>query len=153
VLVAAAAVGLLGCVDTDAAVFVDARIDSPSASLQMASLASGLSGGFSLNLHLGPRASGPSDVSLGNFSLKGANGTAVDALAVSATPPFPVSVPVDADVAVQLTFAADDNLIDNADVAAVCAPQGLQLVGALDGSLRGGTFSVTSDPFVVGGCP
>ena len=142
-----------GCIDTDAAVFVDARIESPSATLQSATLASGLAGGFTLNLHLGPRASGPSEVSLGGFSMTGAAGTAVDSLAVTTQPAFPVNVSADSDVAVQVSFDPNDNLIENADVPTVCAVQGLQLVAALDGSLRGGAFSVRSEPFVVSNCP
>src|SRR5690606_11817826 len=57
----------LGCIDTDAAVFVEARIDGAAARVEQSALATGLSGSFRIHFHLGPRASGPSEVALTGF--------------------------------------------------------------------------------------
>jgi len=62
-LVCAVAAFTAGCGDTDAAVFVEAGIDTPSASVSAATLGTNLSGSFRLVFRLGSRASGPSSES------------------------------------------------------------------------------------------
>lgn len=144
-----------GCIDTDAAVFVEATISDAEGNVQQSSLASGIGGSFRVLFHLGPRASGPSEVALGGFSLTDAERaeTLLPTLEVSTTPGFPLEVPVDGDVAVQVTFAPDDNLLEPTALDGLCAPAGARVVGVFDDALRGGSVSVASEAILFVGCP
>jgi hypothetical protein len=147
--------GATGCIDTDAAVFVDASISNPSATVSPETLGTTLAGRFDANLHLGPRASGPADVTLGTVSLLGADRTTtlVDVVAVATAPTFPVTVPVDGDVFVAVTFVEQDNLLEASAYGELCAAGSVVISAALDDALRGGTISVVSEPFAPSGCP
>lgn len=151
----ATAAGTIGCVDTDPAVFVDATIEGPSATLAEGTLVTTITGALSLWLHLGPRASGAAEVSLGQVSLTSADGVTslVSPLAVGADPAFPVTVEPDSDVVVGITFAPADNELATDTYDTVCSAGELALVVALDDSLRGGTLRVTSPAFLPEGCP
>jgi len=147
---------LCGCINTDEAIFVEASIRDGSGSIETSSLSTGFSGSFAVDLHLGLRASGPSDVQLGGFSVQTADRltTIVQVLKTTSQPAFPVFVtPSDDDLPVQVSFAATDNLLDNTAQEDLCAPEGVLIVGALQGSLRGSTISPASLPFQVSGCP
>ncbi|MBW2524441.1 MAG: hypothetical protein JRI23_09710 [Deltaproteobacteria bacterium] len=150
-----ASVLLVGCIDTDPAVFVEAGIENAQATVAQETLATTIEGSFDVALHLGPRASGPADVGLGRVSVLSGDqaSTLVDVLAVEPSPPFPVTVPVDGDVRVAVSFAAADNLLEADDYDALCAAGAAVVSAALDDSLRGGTISAVSVPFVLAGCP
>ena len=154
-LLAACGLETTGCIDTDAAVFVDASIQDPSATVTPETLGTTLAGAFDVTLHLGPRASGPADVTLGAVSLLGADQTTtlVDVVAVETAPTFPVTVPVDGDVFVTVTFAEQDNLLEASAYDELCAVGSVVISAALDDALRGGTISVVSEPFALSGCP
>src|SRR5262245_9680953 len=61
---------LAGCPDDDAAVFIEPTILAPSATVAAQTLGTSLTGAFELRLHLGPRASGASEVALGAFAIQ-----------------------------------------------------------------------------------
>ena len=154
-LAAIAALLLCGCPDTDAAVFVEPSIEGPAATLQMSALVAALDGSFTLNLHLGPRASGQSLAQLKQLSLtsQDRSATLISPLEVTTDPSFPVTVEVDSDVTVAISFAAENNQAELSLVPALCDPNGIVIVGALDDSLRGATVPVASAPFQVQSCP
>src|SRR5262245_41773084 len=154
-LAAIGALSLTGCPDPDAAVFVEPTIDDPTATLQMSALVAALDGSFTLNLHLGPRASGQSLAQLKQLSLtsEDRSATLIAPLEVTTDPSFPVTVPVDSDVTVAISFAADDNSTELSQVPALCDPNGIVIVGTLDDSLRGASIPVASAPFQVQSCP
>ena len=143
-----------GCFDTDAAVFVEAQIDEASAAVEQSALATGLAGSFRVQFHLGPRASGPSDVELSGFFVTDADRAAiVDDLAVVPAQSFPVTVPVNGDVTVGAVFAAEDNLFPVETVEPLCAPGGIRIVGVFHDPLRGGSIDAASEAFSPTGCP
>ena len=144
---------LAGC-DFDAAVFVEATFLSAAASVTQSSLAAGLSGQAQLNLHLGERASEAGQVELQAVSInRAADGQSIIAsLGIRTDPAFPISVAIDSDVLVTVTFVEMDNEVDVALVDALCAGE-VVLSAILDDSLRGGTIEVASSPFSVAGCP
>jgi hypothetical protein len=102
-----------------------------------------LTGGFDLSLALGKLASGASTVSLGSFSLRGADAmTAVDPLPVDAgSTTFPVTLsPGDSKI---VNFTLVNVFAPAASRAALC-PGPDQILGAvLD---NGKSVSVTSNP-------
>lgn len=154
--VVALAALLSGCINTDEAIFVDASLRDANGTIETSSLSTGFSGSFAIDLHLGLRASGPSEVQLGGFSVQNADRTTtiVQVLKTTSQPTFPVLVsPSDDDVTIQVAFGSEDNLLDNTSQEDLCAPEGVVIVAALQGSLRGSTISPVSAPFPVSGCP
>ncbi|MBM4357302.1 MAG: hypothetical protein FJ096_04255 [Deltaproteobacteria bacterium] len=148
------ALACVGCIDTDAAVFVEAALASPALVMSSSSLAAGVSGEATLSLHLGPRASGPSTAKVLALSLVSADGVTTHAatLGFSSTPTLPLTVGVDDTVAVALALASSDNALPTDKVAAICGGA-VRLRVVVDDSLRGGSVSADSDPFQVTGCP
>jgi hypothetical protein len=147
--------GGAGCVDTDAAVFVEATLTHPNATLIQETLVGAIEGSLSIALHLGPRASGPAQVELGALSVMNAAQTTtfVAPLEVVTSLPFPVTVDVGTDVDIDVTFAAADNNFEPAGYDEICAAGALVIGGALDDSLRGGPIQVASGAFLPTGCP
>jgi hypothetical protein len=145
---------LIGC-DPDAAVFVEATIESSSVTITPSGLVTGVSGGIELNLHLGPRASGPGEVTLGAISLTTGDRltTLVEAVGAQPNPQFPVTVGLDSDVKVSFTVGAEDNLLEADAVDTLCGSGDLAYVVVLDDTLRGGSVSTASEPVAPSGCP
>ncbi|MBM4375805.1 MAG: hypothetical protein FJ095_12030 [Deltaproteobacteria bacterium] len=143
-----------GCIDTDAAVFVDAALVEPALAIAGSSLATGLGGDVTLTLHLGPRASGPSTSTLLAVSLVTADGqgTLASTLGFTSSPTLPTAVGVDDTVAVGLDFDPKDNALPASATATVCAGS-VRLRAVVDDSLRGSPVTVDSEPFAVSGCP
>jgi hypothetical protein len=147
--------GATGC-NPDTAVFVEASIDSVTLAAEQSSLSTGVAGNFILSLHLGPRASDASEVDLGLFSITDASRstTIVPTLGFTAAPSFPVTVDVDSTVDMTITLPAEDNLVEADALTALCAAEGVVVVGAIEDSLAGGgTVDVASDPTTLSGCP
>jgi hypothetical protein len=142
---------LCGCPDT--AVFVDASIENGNLAMTQSTLSTGVSGSFDLRLHLGDRASGSSQVDLLGFSIVNGAAELVDPVGATTDPAFPVNVAVDSDVVVRFTLAADDNLVENTMVDALCAAPGAVIRGAVNDALRDGSVDVSSMPIPVSGCP
>ena len=151
---AALAATLLGCPNTDPAVFVDAGIEGASVSLSPQALGVSLSGGFRLRLHLGARAAGPSEVSFGSFALQSADQseTFVPALPLEASQPSPVDVEPDETIFVEFTIGTGAGLLDAALVDRICAGQ-VVVSGVVEDSLRGASATAVSAPVTPSGCP
>jgi hypothetical protein len=135
----------VGCIDTDTAVFVDATVGGASLSVSGTGLVTSVSGGFALQLHLGARASGASEVTYQSFSLKSTDDTVlVESLPVTPDKPSPVSVEPGGDVVVTFTITADDLPPDLKD--RVCAGQ-VKIATVIEDSLEGESSPVESEPF------
>jgi hypothetical protein len=148
------AVFLCGCINTDPAVFVEGSIEQPSIRLEKSSLVTGVQGGFSVRLHLGPRASGPSTVKLEAFSLvsSDATKTMVSKLGFKSMPASPITVGLDSTVNAAISLAASDNQLPADSATALCAGP-IRVRGVIEDSLRGTTIFADSQPFSAGGCP
>ncbi len=147
----AATLALAGC-DPDTAVFVEASIENASLSMTSSGLTAAVGGTFDVRLHLAERASGPAEVDNLGFSITSGQTTLVDVVGATISPSFPVTVDPGSDVVVTFSLAPDDNLVDSANVDALCQSPGVVIIGAVDDSLRGGSVDITSDPVAVSGC-
>ena len=156
-LLVAAAGPLTGCVSTDTSIFVVPTISSPAAAVASSALGTGItSGSFGLNLHLGPRASGQSTVTLGEFSILDATMTTpiVTPLDVAGDMTFPVTVAPDSDVITHFTFGTGNTTLKPSVAMALCASAGVVVSGAIDDSLAGKQDPVYSDGLPTSsGCP
>ncbi len=141
------------CIDTDTAVFVDATLDNPTLTVDQATLGTSMSGSFELTLHLGARASGPSEVTFQSFSLKDANGDViVESLPVEASSPSPITVePGGADSVVTFSIDTGADLLAAEVVDQICAGE-VFISGVIDDSLATSSTPVESEPFSPAGC-
>ncbi|WP_437673636.1 hypothetical protein [Sorangium sp. So ce131] len=153
---AALAAAAAGCIDTDAAVFVDPSITSPAATVATSALGAQLAVSFTLELHLGARASGPSRVAVRTFEIASADQetSIVAPLAAETTTPLPVEVAPGSDVRVAFTFDSSEGggLLPEGVAAALCAAEGIRVTGAIEDSLEDGATPVASDTFAAS-CP
>jgi len=140
---------LTACVNTDPTVFVDPAIEAPAATVSGGVLGTSLTGSFKLTLHLGPRATGPSQVSLGAFSILDAEqkGAIVASLPLQSSTTFPVTVELDSDVSVDLTFDTGSNTLPIDAQTALCDPAGVVIGGTIQDSLQNTATPVTSGVF------
>lgn len=150
---AAAALAALasGCIDTDAAVFVDPSIAAPEATVASSALGTGLRASFALKLHLGPRASGPSRVAVRTFEIATADRkiAIVAPLPVETATALPVEVAPDSDVTVAFTVdtSAGGTTLPGEAAAALCAAEGIRITGTIEDSLEDGATPVVSEVF------
>jgi hypothetical protein len=151
---------LAGCPNTDPAVFVDPSITSPSLELSPSGgLGQGImGGGFTLDLHLGARAAGPSTVTLGSISVLDGqmHGAIVPSLDVSAGADFTTGkgvVEPDSDLVVTFVVPPATATLTSATVTQLCASADVVIGATLDDSLRGTSVPVYSSPFHPTGCP
>jgi hypothetical protein len=145
----------LACVNTDAAVFVDPTITAPTATVTGGTLGATLKGGFTLALHLGPRATGPSEVSIGQFSILDAQQKAsiFSPISIAATTNmFPAKVDLDSDVTIPLTFDAGMKTFNDDVKAKLCDPAGIVIGGTINDSLQDHSTPVASAVFHATGC-
>lgn len=141
-----------GCIDTDTAVFVDASIDAPSVTVGGGGLGVTLAGSFALDLHLGARASGTSQVTYASFSLKAADDTVlVESLPVAPDRPSPVSVEPGSDVLVTFTIDTGASTLPVDLKDRICAGQ-VKISGVIEDSLESESSPIESAPFTAGGC-
>lgn len=138
---------LLSCGDKSA-VSLSVAMDQATVSATQGNLGTTLGGGFELRFDLGPEASGPATVTLGNFALQTADGTAlVDPLLVDApSASFPLVVDKGATQSVTFTLGSTKQLTP-AQRDALCAGP-VRIVGAVMDSLKGGTDPLTSNPIM-----
>ncbi len=145
----------MGCVNTDANIFVAPTITSPAAILTTSNpLGDGLTGSFDLGLDLAPRASGPSTVELVQVSILDATMTTpiVQALSTTSTPAFPTTVQPGDDPTISITFDTGSKLLPQTDKAALCAA-GVVFAAQIQDSLLPGTSKTAYSPvFDVSGC-
>jgi hypothetical protein len=148
---------LLGCIDeNEAVIFVDPSVPSvPSANITGSVLGSTIEGSFQLRLVLGPRASGPSTVTLDSVVIKDASEQAAigPVLAVVSSKPFPLTVQPDSDVTIDATFDLGSGTVDMATTTKLCDPAGIRISGAIGDTLAAGATPFVSDTFKPSGCP
>jgi hypothetical protein len=152
---------LAGCPNTDPAVFVDPSLSSPSLALSPSGgLGQGIQGGgFSIDLHLGARAAGPSTVTLGTFSVLDAElkGAIVPSLDVSAEgTSFSTGSAVvepDSDLLVSFLIPPATGTLPSTTVTELCASAGVVIGANIEDSLRGTSVPFYSSPFQTTGCP
>jgi hypothetical protein len=152
ILVAAAPLG--GCVSTDTAIFVTPKITAPAAMVLSATLGATVTGSFDLDLHLGPRASGPSTVTLGEFSILDAaqKGPIVTPLSLTGSLGSSIIVLPDSDAQGLFMFSEGTKTLPNTVVPSLCASAGVVIGGAFRDSLTGMSTPVSSSVFHVSGC-
>ncbi|WP_437974818.1 hypothetical protein WMF11_42150 [Sorangium sp. So ce295] len=150
---AAAALAIMasGCINTDAAVFVEPSIAAPEATVSSNALGTGLTASFALELHLSARASGPSRVAVRTFAITSADQktSIVEPLPVETTAALPVEVAPDSDVTVAFTVdtGAQGGTLKADAAAALCAAEGIRITGAIEDSLEDGATPVASAVF------
>jgi hypothetical protein len=146
---------LAGCVSTDPAVFVEAQLTSPEVAIGGSALGVDVTGKFVLAIHLGPRASGDSQVSLGAFSIldagQKASLTTIE-LQANATD-FPFTLHPDSDAAVHFVFDLGKKTLPADAKTKLCDPAGVVLGGTIEDSLKGGSTPFFSPIVHPAGCP
>ncbi len=136
---------LTACVDTDASVFVEPTIESPTATVGANPIGVMVNGKFTFKLHLGPRAAGPAQVNLGAFSILDSEQTAaITPIQLGSTEiQFPLTVDLDSDVSAVLSFDLGNKLLPFETMGTakgqLCDPAGLIIGGTIEDSLRGGS--------------
>jgi hypothetical protein len=144
-----------GCIgEDDTIVFVDPNLEAPAAAVTGGALGTSLSGGFRLKLVLGPRASGPSRVTVGAFSIMDAAQKAalVPTLELTSSLELPVTVTPGSEVSVDFTFDTGAETLPSETKDALCASDGVRIVGSVQDSLQDGVTPVASAPFDPSGC-
>jgi hypothetical protein len=144
-----------GCVaDNETVVFVEPTVEQASVQVGGSALGVTVKGGFKLRLVLGPRASGPSQVKIGAFSIKdaGEKGDVVPALALTSATMFPVTVQPDGEVTVDFTFDTGASTLPVATKDALCAPAGVRIAGTIEDSLQQGATPVVGAVVQATGC-
>ncbi len=147
----------LGCINTDTAVFVDPSLGDATAAFTSSPFGGGsVTGGtVTLTLHLGARASGSSQVTLGELSILDAEkkGSLVSPLDATPSKPFPVTVEPDSDVDVVLDFTSGKAVLSDDVKAKLCDPAGIVVGGTIEDSLVEGTHTPVYSPvFHLSGC-
>lgn len=146
---------LASCVNTDATVFVDASFADATAVVSGGSLGATVAGELTLKLHLGPRASGPSQASLVAVSILDDQQSA-EIVAVQlekSSPEFPVTVELDSDVAVKLAYDLGSKTFPDTTRDKLCNPAGVVFRGSLQDSLLGDATPFFSAIVHPTGCP
>ena len=153
-LLLALPVVLAACVSTDAAVFVDPTITSPTATVAGGALGVTITGNFKLNLHLGPRATGPSTVTLGAFSILDAGQkAAITSIQIGSTSTqFPATVELDSDVTAAMPFDLGKTTLPSDAKAKLCDAAGVIIGGTIQDSLLGGSTPFFSSIIHPAGC-
>jgi hypothetical protein len=144
----------MACVNTDPTVFVEPTATKPEATVAVGTLVVSLKGSFQLSLHLGPRATGKSTVSLGAVEILDAErkGAIVSALPVTTTPALPVTVELDSDVDLSCAFDTGDKSIADDARPKLCDPAGVVLGGTIEDSLQDRATPFASAVFHPAGC-
>lgn len=149
VLAVFASAPLAGCINTDPTVFVAPTISAPAATVTSGVFGASIMGGtFHLDLHLGARASGPSTVMLGEFSILDATmkTTIVSPLNAASTTTFPVTVPQGGDVNADFTFDTGTKPLPMADGTELCTPAGVVIGATFQDSLMAGMSTLADSP-------
>ncbi len=141
--------------DTDPTLFVAATVKDATVDVQTSPnmLVKTLSGGFTLALHLGIRASGDADVNVQQFELvsEDQNTLIVESLPLTAKgQSLPIVVEPGTDEDVPITIEATE--LKGDEGTKLCSFGTVRYRGSLTDSLRGGTVPVLTDPVKVTGC-
>ena len=146
---------LAGCVaDNETIVFVAPKLEEPSVTVATGALGTTLSGGFRLRLQLGPRASGPSQVTVEKFAIANADQSPsiVPTLETTADADFPVTIDLDSEKNVTFTIDYGGSVLPSATADELCGAGGLRIAGTVKDSLMDGATPVASDVFMPSGC-
>jgi hypothetical protein len=124
---------------------LSARLESPELTVTGNSLVTDVMGSFGLVMALGARASDPTTVQLGTFSLQRGGSVLLDPLELATEPAFPIDIGVGRSKEVQATIDHPDG---EPELAAELCGAELQIVGTLTDSLGDDRpLSVTSEAF------
>lgn len=151
----ALAASLAGCVaDNEAIVFVSPSVEDPSVNVAAGALGTTLTGSYRLLLRLGPRASGPSQVTVQKFEIANADQSKslVSTLEATADAMFPVTVDPDSDVSVLFTIDYGGSVLSATTADDLCGAGGLVIAGTIKDSLQDGATPVASSVFMPSGC-
>ncbi|MDI1448393.1 hypothetical protein [Polyangium sp. 6x1] len=146
---------LVGCIgENEDVVFVEPRIEAPTADVEPGVLGGTVTGSFKLTLALGPRASGPSTVQIGAVAITDAPNqqSVVSGLSLISNKEFPVTVQPDSEVTIDLLFDHWDKTIPQETQDALCLPAGIRIATTIQDSLDVGATTVASDVFKPTGC-
>lgn len=156
-LLAALLLGATGCdeLNTDPSIFADAKVEDPYVDVREKPLGADITGGFTLALHLGPRAADSTKVALEGFQLvsEDQNTLIVDSLplrAESATLPVTLEPGSDEDIAILIDYGGD--LAPKEEGDKMCSFGLVRFRGSISDSLRGTSQPVLTDPVDVTGC-
>lgn len=133
---------LTGCVNTDAAVFVEPTIEHGEAAVSGGTLGVSVKGAFTLKLHLGPRASDSSKVDLVSFNLLDAGQKAEITPIVLSMQDSTITVAPETDTTQLISFDIGGKTLPSATKPKLCDPAGIVIGGVLQDSLL-----ATSTPF------
>ncbi len=142
-------------IETDPTVFVTATAESPTVNVVNEALGTSVSGGFTLSLHLGARASGSSDVNIQGFQIttKDKNTVVVDVVPLEASnAKLPITLDPGGDEEVKLQINLGSDLLAKEVGQKLCNFSEMIYTGSLTDSLRGGTLPLDSDLVTVSGC-
>jgi acyl CoA:acetate/3-ketoacid CoA transferase alpha subunit len=128
---------LLGCSAKDA-VSLSVQLSPATVAVKSAVFGGAASGSFQLTLTLGPEASGPTTVTLENFSLETLKGEPL--VPVLSLEPATAPLVINKGDSKNLTFTFTDQQVDH---DAACAGQ-VEIRGSLSDTLKGGTDPVVS---------
>jgi hypothetical protein len=129
---------LVGCSAKDA-VSLSVGLSPATVTVTNGAFGGAASGSFQLTLTLGPEASGPTTVTLDNFSLQTLQGTPL--VPVLSLEPATGPLTVNKGDSKSLTFTFTDQQVDH---DAACAGQ-VEIRGSVSDTLKGGTDPVVSD--------
>lgn len=157
-MIAPLAAGLLasvGCVNTDPTIFTEVTPKDFSVNVEQQALGAQITGGFTLELHLGARAAGSSEVDIQQFEIisKDENTIIVDSLPLAVDGqelPIVVEPDTDADVVVKIDYGSQ--LEENSVGDNLCNFGLVRFRGSVTESLKGGTVPVLTEPLQVTGC-
>jgi hypothetical protein len=124
--------GSLAACGSKESVMLSAHLESPELTVTSQTLVTSVTGSFDLELALGDRASDPSTVTLGPFSVHRDNIALLDPLNLEADPPFPMEIGVGGSKHVDMTIMNPD--ADAGLASDLCSAQ-LQIVGTLTDTL------------------
>ena len=144
-LLVVSSAGALGGCGSKEAVMLGATLDSAELTVMGSSLVTDVTGSFDLELSLGDRASDPTTVQIGTFSLQRDGVVLLNPLLLAADPAFPIDVGVGRSKHVDVTITNRDGAVELA--ADLCSAE-LQIVGTLTDSLVDGSLDVRSGLFL-----
>lgn len=156
-LAAVALSGSAGCgVNTDPSIFVELTVKDPTVDVaNSTTLGTAITGGFTLEVHLGARAAGSSEVAVQQFELvsKDENTVVVESLPLAADgQPLPLTVEPDTDEDVAIVIDLGSKLLAKDIGQKLCNFGEVKYRGSITDSLRGTTLPVLTDPVTVTGC-
>jgi len=128
----ALALGLLtSCVDEEG-VLLSADLESPAVTVATSALVTEVAGDFAIQLSLGDRASDPTTVELGTFSLQRDGNVLLNPLELDTEPAFPITVGVGGSKRVLVTVGPQEADVEIGE--SLCSGE-LEVVGTLTDSL------------------